>query len=112
MFSVLKCSEPHTGWVKDTFMLTERMSTYIVAYSVSDFIHLDSKPKDNEPLFRVWARPDAINQTILALTVGPKLLKYYEDYFQLLYPLPKLDLFAAPDFLLTGMENWGLILFR
>ena len=33
-----------------------------------------------------------------ALQVGPKILSFYEEYFQIPYPLPKQDMIAVPSF--------------
>ncbi|KAG5881688.1 hypothetical protein JTB14_002171 [Gonioctena quinquepunctata] len=39
-------------------------------------------------------------------------MTFMEDYFDMAYPLPKLDMLAIPNFGKTAMENWGLISFR
>src|SRR5204863_6922193 len=37
---------------------------------------------------------------------------FYEEYFDIKYPLAKCDLIALPDFGAGAMENWGCITFR
>lgn len=39
--------------------------------------------------FRVWSRPESINQTDLALETGVETLAYYEELFGEPFPLPK-----------------------
>jgi aminopeptidase N len=46
-----------------------------------------------------------------ALNSAIDLLKYYNDYFGIRYPLPKLDLIAVPGGFGGAMENWGGITF-
>uniref|UniRef100_A0A665WWV9 Aminopeptidase n=1 Tax=Echeneis naucrates TaxID=173247 RepID=A0A665WWV9_ECHNA len=41
-----------------------------------------------------------------------KMLDFYEEYFNIRYPLPKQDLIAIPDFQSGAMENWGLTTYR
>ena len=41
-----------------------------------------------------------------------RVLAVFEDFFEIEYPLKKLDLIAIPDFSAGAMENWGLITFR
>lgn len=72
------------------------MSTYLLAFVVSDFESL------SDGNFRVWARPEAIESARYALEVGPKVLKFFEQYFNISYPLPKLDMIALPDFSAGG----------
>ncbi|KAJ8311540.1 hypothetical protein KUTeg_010895, partial [Tegillarca granosa] len=59
-----------------------------------------------------WSRPEAVDQTRYALGVGVELLTYFEDYFNISFPLPKQDMIAIPDFSAGAMENWGLIAYR
>ncbi|KAM3958518.1 aminopeptidase N [Aphomia sociella] len=103
------------GWQWTHFERSIKMSTYLVAYVLSDFKSLETSyvSKDNltKPI-RVWTRPELIEKANYAINITPKLLDYYEDLFGVPYALDKLDLIAIPDFSSGAMENWGLITFR
>lgn len=74
------------------------MSTYLVAFVVSDFENRESNPELSKPTFRVWARKSAIDQAEYARDIGPRILTYFEQYFGIEFPLPKQDMIAIPDF--------------
>ena len=42
---------------------------------------------------RVWSRKEAYDQTEFALEVAVTVLRYYEEFFDIPYPLPKQGLF-------------------
>jgi aminopeptidase N len=50
-------------------------------------------------------------QTQFALDSAVELIRYYNGYFGVRYPLPKLDLIAVPGGFGGAMENWGGITF-
>ena len=83
------------------------MSTYLVAFVVSKFGFEASQVESNNVMFRIWARKDALDQIAYAKDVGPKMLEFFENYFNVSYPLPKQDMIAIPDFSAGAMENWG-----
>lgn len=90
----------------------------------------------------IYATPEKWSQTHYALEVAVKMLDFYEEYFNIPYPLPKqgihltclcltdphssilfyncvficvfthIDLIAIPDFQSGAMENWGLTTYR
>jgi aminopeptidase N len=103
----LYCRE--NGWTKYEFEETQDMSTYLVAFIVSDFNSADSKTKYD---FTAWARPNAIDNAAYSQDVGPRLVEYFEDYTGINYTFPKIDQVALPDFSAGAMENWGLITYR
>lgn len=90
------------------------MSTYLVAYSINDFEYREAviTSMANDVRFRIYARRDAIDQVDYANTFGPKVLRFYENYFDVKFPLPKMDMVAVPDFSAGAMENWGLVTYR
>ncbi|XP_067293179.1 alanyl (membrane) aminopeptidase b, tandem duplicate 1 [Pseudorasbora parva] len=97
---------------KTTFAPTEIMSTYLLAFIVSDFEFIEQIDKDLQ--IRIFARKEAIDakQGEYALNVTGPILRFFEDYYKVPYPLPKSDQIALPDFNAGAMENWGLITYR
>lgn len=95
-----------------TFEPTERMSTYILAFIVTDFENIQSN--QNNLMIRIWARRKAIadRQGDYALNVTGPILQFYEHYYNTTYPLSKSDQIALPDFNAGAMENWGLVTYR
>ena len=61
---------------------------------------------------RVWTTSGNEDRGRFALDVSLRLLDYFDDYFGIPYPLPKLDHVAIPDFAAGAMENWGCITYR
>ena len=101
-----------TGYVWDIYEDSLQMSTYLLAFVVSDFVYRTSEPQENGVEFRIWSREGAEAQTAWASEIGPVILAYYETYFDTPFPLPKQDMIAIPDFSAGAMENWGLITYR
>nr|CAH8833067.1 unnamed protein product [Trichobilharzia regenti] len=100
----------HADWRQDQFQPSVKMSSYLLAFVICQFHGLrvvDSKGRN----FTVWARPEKIESARYALDIGRRILTFFEDYFGVPYPLPKMDLIAIPNFTSGAMENWGLITF-
>uniref|UniRef100_A0A672Q6S8 Aminopeptidase n=1 Tax=Sinocyclocheilus grahami TaxID=75366 RepID=A0A672Q6S8_SINGR len=97
---------------RTTFAPTEVMSTYLLAFIVSDFIFIEQNIENRQ--IRIFARQEAINagQGEYALSVTGPILKFFEKYYNVPYPLPKSYQIALPDFNTGAMENWGLITYR
>uniref|UniRef100_A0A673IDW7 Aminopeptidase n=1 Tax=Sinocyclocheilus rhinocerous TaxID=307959 RepID=A0A673IDW7_9TELE len=97
---------------RTTFAPTEVMSTYLLAFIVSDFGFIEQNMDKLQ--IRIFARQEAINagQGEYALNVTGPILKFFEKYYNVPYPLPKSDQIALPDFNAGAMENWGLITYR
>lgn len=98
------------GHVLVRFDKTPIMSTYLLAMIVGPFEAVESA--DMRRPIRVYTTPGKKEQGRFALEVACKALPYYEDYFGVNYPLPKMDLIAIPDFASGAMENWGLVTYR
>jgi aminopeptidase N len=92
------------------FATTPRMSTYLVAFQVGDF-KCTSGSSDGVPI-RACATPDKVQLTKPAVEAAKYILHYYDSYFGIKYPMPKLDMVAIPDFEAGAMENFGCITYR
>ena len=92
------------------FATTPKMSTYLVAFLVGDFKCTEAK-SEGVPI-RACSTPDKVELTKFALESARYVLHYYNAYFGIKYPMPKLDMVALPDFEAGAMENFGCITYR
>lgn len=81
------------------------MSTYLVAVVVGEYDYVEGKSADGV-LVRVYTPVGKKEQGLFALEVTTKVLPYYKDYFQIAYPLPKMDLIAISDFSAGAMGKF------
>jgi len=105
-------SESLPGGLKRVHFLTSpRMSSYLLFFAAGDFQRI-SKVVNGVELGVVVKRGD-LGKARFALDAAAHLLPYYESYFDVKYPLPKLDLIAGPGAsqFFEAMENWGAIFF-
>ena len=106
----------HTQKEKDgklvtTFETTPVMSTYLLAFVYGELGYKEARTKSGI-IVRSYATPDNVAHLQYATDFAAKCLDFYEEYFDIPYPLAKCDLVALPDFASGAMENWGLITFR
>jgi aminopeptidase N len=98
------------GLVRVRFAETPRMSTYLLFLGIGDFERIH-REVDGVDVGVVFKRGDA-GKAAYALEEAVALLHYYNGYFGVPFPLPKLDLIAAPGEIAGGsMENWGAIFY-
>jgi aminopeptidase N len=92
------------------FGKTPKMSSYLVAFVTGDLEALSGEAAGVK--LRIITPVGGRESGRYALEAVQKLLPYYEDYFGIKYPLPKLDLIAVPGGFSGAMENWGAITFE
>ncbi len=104
--------KPGPGTDKHTlhFATTPKMSTYLVAFLVGDFVCTKGE-SDGVPI-RACSTPDKLALTHYPVQAAEFVLHYYDTYFGIKYPMPKLDMIAIPDFEAGAMENFGAITYR
>jgi aminopeptidase N len=86
------------------------MSTYLVAFIVSDFKNVATE--DDNHLYRIWARGDSVIQGAYGLSVSPGIIQFMENFTDIPFEFKKLDQAAIPDFSAGAMENWALVTYR
>jgi aminopeptidase N len=95
------------GKKKVFFAVSPKMSSYLTALIAGEFGNISGIAGAAD--IAVYAPAGRETLGAYALNAAMKLLPYYNDYFGVDYPLPKLDLIAIPNFAATAMENWGAI---
>jgi aminopeptidase N len=97
------------GLKRIAFAATPRMSSYLFVLTVGELERITGEVDD--VTIGVVTTRGKTAQGRFALDSAVDLLRYYNDYFGIAYPLPKLDLIAVPGGFGGAMENWGGITF-
>ncbi len=99
-----------SGWKEVVFKKTPPMPSYLVVL-VSGELEVLNGQAEGVPI-RIITTQGKFDQGKYALEVTQKVLAYYNDYFGIRYPMPKLDQIAIPGGFSGAMENWGAITYN
>ena len=108
---VVEEGAPGPGLKSVRFAETPIMSTYLLVFIVGNLTFIEERAAGGTTV-GVWTTPGKEDQASFALDTSVKLLSYFNEYFGIPYPLPKLDHIAIPDFAAGAMENWGAVTYR
>jgi aminopeptidase N len=87
------------------FAATPPMSSYLNVFVAGELDLIESRSGRTQ--VRVIATKGKAELGRYALEATGQILQYYNDYFGVPYPLPKLDQIALPGGFGGAMENWG-----
>uniref|UniRef100_A0A182K6I8 Aminopeptidase N n=1 Tax=Anopheles christyi TaxID=43041 RepID=A0A182K6I8_9DIPT len=95
----------NADYVTSRFQITPKMSTYLLAFAVSDFT---IRTADKQT---VYARANVFEETAYPLEAGNRILDTLGEYMDISYYdfMPKMTQIAIPDRGTGAMENWGLV---
>jgi len=99
------------GLARVSFQPSPKMSSYLLFFGAGDFERIH-RVVDGVDVGVVVQRGETAKAQY-ALDTAAQILPYYEDYFGVKYPLPKLDLIGGPgqSQFFGAMENWGAIFY-
>jgi aminopeptidase N len=97
------------GTTRVRFAPSPKMSTYLLFFGLGDFDRATATVDGTE--VGVVTQKGLAAQADFALQSSKAVLHEYNDYFDVDYPLPKLDNIASPgrSQFFGAMENWGAI---
>jgi aminopeptidase N len=87
------------------FAATPSMSSYLNVFVAGELDLIESRIGRTQ--LRIIATKGKAEMGRYALEATAQILQYYNDYFGVPYPLPKLDQIALPGGFGGAMENWG-----
>lgn len=98
------------GLRRVVFQTSPKMSTYLLFLSLGDLERATLQGEGGTEI-GVVAQRGQVDKARFALEASREVLREYDDYFGVPYPLPKLDNVAAPgdSQFFSAMENWGAI---
>jgi tricorn protease interacting factor F2/3 len=109
--STAKSVEPTLdGRVRHVFNPSPRMSTYLFFLGIGNFE--ESRVKAGKTEIISASRPGTSKNAAFIIDISANVLKDYERYFGIPYPLKKLHLVGLPEYHTGAMENWGAITSR
>ncbi|MBC7459372.1 M1 family metallopeptidase [Candidatus Saccharibacteria bacterium] len=94
------------------FDTSPRMSSYLLAWVVGELQKKSATTRSGVEV-NIYATPAQPAESLdFALDIAVRGIEFFDEYFDVPYPLPKSDHVALPDFSAGAMENWGLVTYR
>ena len=107
---VASATRLENGMTRTRFQDTPSMASYLLFLGLGDFERITTDVDGVE--LGVIVRRGQTERAHYAMQAGVESLRYFEEYFGVEYPLPKLDMVAVPGAGgFAAMENWGAILY-
>ncbi|XP_004925570.1 glutamyl aminopeptidase-like isoform X1 [Bombyx mori] len=98
------------------FATSVPMSTYLACFVVCDFgykdVEINTSGIGNTFKLRSFAQKNELHKIDFAQDIGKRATEFYIRYYEVEFPLPKLDMIAIPDYISGATEHWGLITYR
>ena len=98
------------GRIRFSFGQTPRMSTYLFFMGIGRFE--EAVTMSGKVSVIAASRPGQSGDSRFIREISAAVLKHYEGYFGIPYPLAKLHLVALPEYHTGAMENWEAITSR
>lgn len=98
------------GMQRVTFGNTPKMPSYLVVLVAGELERLSSR-QDGVDIGIVTTQ-GKLGSATFPLAATRDLLRYFNNYFGVPYPLPKLDQIAIPGGFNGAMENWGAVVYN
>ncbi|KAG4260844.1 hypothetical protein FPRO04_04468 [Fusarium proliferatum] len=107
--------EKFEGFVR----ISDLTGLYQASYETDDGVKHPIAATAMEPTYRRSTIPRSVfcplggeEEATFAVNLAAKGPQFFEDCFELLYPLPKPDLIGVLEFSTGAMEDWGAIILR
>ena len=96
------------------YKTTPPMSTYLLCLVCGEINSSFNEPLKSKSgiLVNGYSVEDDIKYIRWSIKKTVEALDFFESWFNIKYPLEKLDIVSIPNFSSGAMENWGLITFR
>ncbi len=98
------------GRRRTAFAATPRMPSYLLAFIAGELERSEGAVDGTR--IGIVTKAGKQGSARYALASSRELLHYYNDYFGIRFPLPKLDHIAMPGGYAGAMENWGAIVYN
>jgi aminopeptidase N len=99
-----------SGTKQVSFKRTPSMASYLVVFAAGELEAIEDEVDGIK--LRVLCTEGKRESARYAMESTKKILHYYNEYFGVKYPLPKLDQLATPGGFSGAMENWGGIIYN
>lgn len=102
-------SEEHK-FRRTRFARTPIMATYLLAYAIGKFDHMEKTMMDGQLKVSVYAPPGRVSEAQFALDNACRAFIALNDYIGIEQPLKKIDIVAIPGIAQCGIEYWGIVI--